>query len=477
MKLLSVASEVYPLVKTGGLADVAGALPPALERLGVTVKTLVPGYPKVMASLADPETVFEFPGLLGEPGRLIAARAGELDLLVLDIPGFFDRPGGPYIDAAGKDHGDNWRRFAALSLAGAMVAGGILSGFQPDVVHAHDWQAALVPAYMRYRGIRRPSVLTIHNLAFQGQFGPDIFSHLELPAHAYGIDGVEYYGGVGYLKAGLQCASAITTVSPTYAKEIQFAASGMGLEGLISARADVLHGIVNGIDTDIWNPETDPYLAEHFSQKAPKMRAGNRRLLEGRFGLDADKAPLFIVVSRLTWQKGLDLVCATAPALVDAGAKLAVLGTGDAGLESWLLSLAGQYEGRIGVQLVYDETLAHVMQGGADAILIPSRFEPCGLTQLYAQRYGTVPVVARTGGLADTVIDANSAALSAGVATGLQFMPDNGDSLIDAIRRVVELRNDARTWGAMQRQGMRLDVSWTRSAAQYADLFTSLVPA
>jgi starch synthase len=476
MKALSVASEIYPLIKTGGLADVAGALPPALGRMGISVKTLVPGYPRVMGKVVMGKGVYDFHHLLGVEARLLEARAGDLDLLIFDAPALFAREGGPYSGADGKDHPDNWRRFGAFSLAGALVAGGILPDFVPDLVHVHDWQAALTPAYMRYRGIQKPSVLTIHNLAFQGQFGPEIFSQLELPPHAYSLDGVEYYGGVGYLKAGLQSAWALTTVSPTYAKEICLPAFGMGLEGLISNRRGELHGIPNGIGIDDWNPEADPLLAETFSVRHLDRRAGNRRLIEGRFALEADDAPLFIVVSRITWQKGLDLVASVVPALVHAGAKLAVLGTGDAGLEHWLLTLAGQHEGRVAVQLTYDETLSHVMQGGADAILIPSRFEPCGLTQLYAQHYGTIPVVARTGGLVDTVIDANSAALSAGVATGVHFQPDSGLALTEAIQKVVELKGNPRIWSSMQRQGMRLDVSWNRSAAEYANLFSSLVP-
>ncbi|WP_424931149.1 glycogen synthase GlgA [Amaricoccus macauensis] len=475
MRILSVASEIYPLIKTGGLADVAGALPPALSRMGMEVKTLVPGYPRLMEKAGPAVPIHDFGTLLGVPARLLSAKAGELDLLILDAPGLYDRQGGPYLDTDGKDYSDNWHRFAAFSLAGALIAGGAFTEFVPDLVHAHDWQAALVPAYMKYRGIEKPSVLTIHNLAFQGQFSPEIFSRLELPPHAYSVDGVEYYGGVGFLKAGLQSAWALTTVSPTYAKEIRTPAFGMGLDGLISTRSDHLHGIVNGIDIEDWNPETDPHLGTQFSIRNLKARVANRRLIEGRFSLDADDAPLFIVVSRLTDQKGLDIVASVVPELVEMGAKLAVLGTGDPGLEHWFLTLAGVHEGRIGVQLTYDEALAHVMQGGADAILIPSRFEPCGLTQLYAQHYGTIPVVARTGGLADTVIDANSAALAAGVATGIQFPPDNGFALVEAIQRLVEFKANPKLWTAMQRQGMRLDVSWNRSAAEYASLFASLV--
>jgi starch synthase len=475
MRVLSVTSEVYPLVKTGGLADVAGALPPALGRAGIEVRTLLPGYPSVVARVSGRE-LHAWPTLLGAPARLLAASVEGLELLVLDAPALFDRPGGPYQDADGRDHGDNWRRFAALSRAGAEIAGGLLPEFAPDLMHAHDWQAAMTAAYMRYYGVRKPSIVTIHNLAFQGQFPAGIFSGLELPAEAFSMEGVEYYGGVGFLKGGLQSAWAVTTVSPTYAEEIATPAYGMGLDGLIRARASTLFGIANGIDTEVWNPETDPHLAAPYSAKKLKGRAANRRAVEARFGLDTDDAPLFVAVSRLTWQKGIDLLAAVTDGLVAEGGKLAVLGTGEETLEGRFLGLAGRHRGRVGVVVGYDEALAHRMQGGGDAIVIPSRFEPCGLTQLCGLRYGCVPVVARVGGLADTVIDANLAALSAGVATGFQFTPVDGAGLASALRRAIALYR-GKDWAAIQRQGMKADVSWDRSAARYAEIYAALVRA
>ena len=343
-------------------------------------------------------------------------------------------------------------------------------------MHAHDWQAGLAPAYLRYWGVPRPSVMTIHNIAFQGGFPASVFGQLELPPQAFALDGVEFHGGVGYLKAGLACASAITTVSPTYAEEIKTPEFGLGLQGLISSRSGVLHGIVNGIDTEVWNPETDPLLAAPFSARRLQGRAANRTAIEKRFGLHADGSALFVLVSRLTWQKGIDLLAwITRQDIVEAGHRLAVLGSGDAGLEATFLTLAAQHPGRVGVVVGYDEPLSHTMQGGGDAILIPSRFEPCGLTQLYGLRYGCVPIVAHTGGLADTVIDANLAALNAGAATGFQFTP------VDAApaRRRDPPRHDADARPAppgprSRRQGMKSDVSWDRSAAAYADLYASL---
>ena len=288
------------------------------------------------ASSARPGVLHDYPALLGVPARLIAASVDGLELIVIDSPPLYDRPGGPYGDPSGRDHPDNWRRFGALGRAAVDIAMGIVAEFLPDLVHAHDWQAGLAPAYLRFYGVPRPSVMTIHNIAFQGGFPPSRLPALELPPQAAGLDGVEFHGGVGYLKAGIANASAITTVSPTYAEEIKTPAYGMGLDGLISARAGALHGIVNGIDTDVWNPETDPLLAAPPTPPASSaVRAQNRAALAGRFGLHNDDTPLFVLVSRLTWQKGIDLLAwITAQDIVRAGHRLAVLGSGDAGLET-----------------------------------------------------------------------------------------------------------------------------------------------
>ena len=477
MNVLSVASEIFPLVKTGGLADVAGALPIALAGKGVAMRSLVPGYPAVMEALGRKKTVLNYPLLHGGKASVLAARVGELDLLVLDAPHLFDRPGGgPYGDAAGRDWPDNWRRFAALSQVGGDIAGGAVAGYLPDVVHAHDWQAAMTLAYMRYgRAAGTPSVMTVHNLAFQGQFGAGIFGELGLPAQAMTVDGVEYYGGVGFLKAGLQAAWAITTVSPTYAQEIRTPEFGMGLDGLINLRAADLHGIVNGIDTEIWNSATDRHLAATYGPTDLETRAKNRAAVEERFNLQADESPIVCVVTRLTWQKGMDILAGAVDGIVAAGARLAVLGSGDPGLEGALLAAAARHRGRVGVLVGYDEALSHLMQGGCDAILIPSRFEPCGLTQLYGLRYGCVPVVARTGGLADTVIDANEAAVSANAATGFQFAPNSGEAMLHAIDRMVNLHQNRVIWASIQRQGMKADLSWDKSAEKYAALYRSLL--
>ena len=475
IEVLSVASEAYPLIKTGGLADVAGALPGALAAHGVSMRTLIPGYPAVMREAQGGRVIYEFGELFDGPARLIAGRFAGLDLIVIDAPHLYARPGGPYMGVDGRDFPDNWKRFAALSWVAGKLSLGIVEGYLPHIVHAHDWTAGLAPAYVKYGPSDRvKSVMTIHNLVFQGHFGWDVFHRLDLPPHAY-WEGIEYYGGVGYLKAGIASADAVTTVSPTYAREIRTPEYGAGLDGLINARAYALRGITNGIDTDAWNPTTDPALAQTYSANTLQKRDINKQALRDRFGLAATEGPMFAVVSRLTGQKGIDLIANNVDWLVSLGATLVVLGSGDAGLEELLQAAVTRHPGRVALFKGYDENLSHLIQGGADAILVPSRFEPCGLTQLYGVRYGCLPVVSRVGGLADTVIDANEAAVEAGVATGLQFSPVTSEALGQAIQRAVTLYHDENTWRKMQRRAMKSDVSWDHSAKRYADLYASLL--
>ena len=474
MKVLAAASEIYPLVKTGGLADVAGALPGAMASQGAAVRTMVPGYPAVMQAIEGGEPVHRYADLLGGVATLVAGKAKGLDIIAVDAPHLFDRPGNPYLGADGRDWPDNGQRFAAFARATTDVARGALAGYQPDILHLHDWQAALAAVQVRFGGGPK-TVLTVHNIAFQGQFPHSLFASLGLPPAAFSIDGLEFYGSVCFLKGGLQCADAITTVSPRYADEICTPEFGMGLDGLLRARRGVLEGIVNGIDTAVWNPDTDPDIAERYTASTLAKRVVNKRALEKRFGLDRDDGMLFCVVSRLTWQKGMDIFAASLDALVASGARLVLLGTGEANIENEILGAAQRHKGRIGIVTGYDEALSHLMQAGADAILVPSRFEPCGLTQLYGLRYGCVPVVARTGGLADTVIDANDAGLSAGVATGFQFNPVDGTTLERAISRAMRVFADKPAWAALQERGMAADVSWQRSAGAYASLYRRLV--
>ena len=475
-EVLAVVSEIYPLIKTGGLADVAGALPEALRAEGVRMRTLVPGYPALMKGLRKPETVASFPDLFGGPARVLAVRKSGLELFLLDAPHLYARPGGPYADASGVDWADNGLRFAALGRAAAGLAVDLAPGYAADVVHAHDWQAGMAPAYLAHAAGRRPgAVMTVHNLAFQGRFPAELFPRLGLPAAAYDIDGLEYFGGVGFLKAGLQYADRITTVSPTYAAEICTPEWGMGLDGLLRARAGVLSGILNGIDVKVWDPAADPSLASGYDAGRIDARAANKAALQGRFGLEPDPdALLFGVVSRLSWQKGLDLLLAALPVILDNGGQIAVVGTGDADLQAGWTAAAAANPGQVGCLIGYDEALAHRIQAGADALVVPSRFEPCGLTQLCALRYGAVPVVSRVGGLVDTVIDASPMAVAAGSATGVQFPAGTVDMLASGLRRTFELYRDRPTWRRMQANGMAADVSWRGPAGRYSALYRGL---
>ena len=477
LTVLSVASEVYPLVKTGGLADVTGALPAALAHEGIAMTTLVPGYPAVVGALRNASPVHRYDRLHGGPARVIAGRAGGLDLLVLDAPHLFERPGNPYVDASGRDWPDNALRFGALGAVAADIGRGAVAGFAPDIVHAHDWQAALAPALLHYGGGARPAtVLTVHNLAFQGLFPVDLLAAIGLPAHAFSVDGVEYHGKIGYLKAGLVFADRITTVSPTYASEIRTAEHGMGLDGLLRHRAGVLSGILNGIDDRVWNAATDPWLPSRYDAKHLNARVANKVALQARMGLAAaPEALVFGVVSRLTEQKGMDLLLEAMPSLAAQGAQLALLGAGDAPIEAAFIEAARERPGHVAAVIDYDEALAHLIQGGADALLVPSRFEPCGLTQLCAMRYGAVPVVTRVGGLADTVIDANEMVRRARTGTGVVFAPTTADALGVAIERTAALWRDRRAWRALQRRAMATDVGWSRAASRYALLYRALV--
>ncbi len=473
MKVLSVASEVFPLVKTGGLADVAGALPAALAREGVEVRTLLPGYPAVLRDLQGAEIVYAEEDLFGGPARVLAGHAARLALFVLDAPHLFDRAGSPYLGPDGRDWSDNAQRFAALSRVAAAVGQGAVSSWVPEVVHAHDWQAGLAPAYLHFGGQPRPrTIMTVHNLAFQGTFPAHLLRGLGLPPQAFALEGVEYYGGIGYLKAGLQLADCITTVSPTYALEIQTSEGGMGLDGLLRARSHDLFGILNGIDEAVWDPARDPSLAAPFDVNSVERRAINKDALRARLGLARDgHAPLYGVVSRLSSQKGLDLLLQALPTLLAQGAQLALLGSGERDLEDGFRRAASADPSRVAAVFGFDETLAHQIQGGCDALLVPSRFEPCGLTQLCALRYGAVPVVARVGGLADTIIHANEMALEAGVATGVQFAPVSQLMLEAALAQTGALWRDKAAWSRLQRNGMMSNVGWGNPAMHYAALY------
>lgn len=475
MNVLFVASECAPFIKTGGLADVIGAVPKALTASGVNVRTLIPSYPTMAKMVADATEVLHIDDLFGGAARIVAITADGLDMLLLDAPHLFDRPGSIYLGSDGQDWADNDLRFAALSFAGAQIAMGALGNWTPDVVNAHDWQAGLVPAYLAQSNQPTPPVvMTIHNIAFQGLFDATRLADLRLNSELFTQNGVEYFGKIGFLKAGLALSAKITTVSPTYAVELLTPEFGMGLDGLLRARQSDLVGILNGIDLDIWDPVSDPALTKPYGVRTLKSKSANRAAVEDRFGLTPSDGPIFCVISRLTSQKGLDLLLECLPDMVEQGGRLALLGSGDPALERAFIDAADQYPGMVGVVIGYDEALSHLLQGGSDAILIPSRFEPCGLTQLYGLRYGTIPIVARTGGLADTVIDANAAAMVAGCATGFQFAPINATMLGQSIAQACALYQSPKNWAAMMRRAMRHPVGWDASAASYLEVYQSV---
>lgn len=470
MRVLSIASECAPLVKTGGLADVAGALPAALRAQGVQMRTLLPGYPAVTAALQDGAEVAHFDDLFGAPARVMAGQAAGLDLLMIDAPHLFARPGNPYLGPDGRDWPDNPERFAALSWVGAHLGVHGADGWHPQVLHGHDWQAGFVTEYLRQMGGGPATVLTIHNIAFIGSTDAGRMHSLRLDPGRFTVDGYEFYGGISALKAGLMGAEALTTVSPTYAEELMTPEYGMGLDGVMRYRREALTGILNGIDTDAWNPATDPAIQPYDSLPG---KAANKAALRAEMGLPDADGPLCVIVSRMTHQKGLDLVPEALPALLDHGGQLALLGSGDPGLEYAFRALA-EHNPQVAVRIGYDEALSHRLIAGADAILVPSRFEPCGLTQMYGLRYGTVPVVGLTGGLADTVINASPAALARGVATGIQFSPVTADALRGALARLCLLYKDAETWSRLVANAMAHPVGWDQSARAYAALYAGL---
>ncbi|EFL89520.1 glycogen synthase GlgA [Ahrensia sp. R2A130] len=479
MDVLYVASECAPFVKTGGLADVIGAVPKALAPLGADVKILLPAYPALLAILNTGALVASYDDLFDGPAKLVSVQAEGLDLLLLDAPHLYDRAGSIYLDETGQDWHDNHLRFGALCRVATDIAREGVADWTPQITHVHDWQAGLVPLLIELDGMAKPpaTIVTVHNVAFQGLFQWETKNLFNIPDEHFTSEGAEYWGQLGFLKAGLAYADAITTVSPTYARELLTPEFGMGLEGVFQARQDDLSGIINGIDLDAWNPKTDPHLAKSYTARSLGRKDDNRAVLAGRFSLTKSDGPLFCVVSRLTEQKGLDLLLEVLPTLVENGAQLALLGSGDPDMEAAFREAQKQHKGQVGVIIGYDENLSHLMQGGSDAILVPSRFEPCGLTQLYGLRYGTLPVVATTGGLADTVTDVSPETIKAKTATGFHCEPGNAASLRHAITRTCEAYADRDLWRVLQRNAMRQPVGWDGSAPTYLALYKKLLEA
>lgn len=485
LRVLFATPELAPWVKAGGLGDVAQALPAALARDGIDVRVLVPAYPALKNAFAQAQPVASLEAPAGPSGALAPARLlltnSTPPLYLLECAPYYARAGGPYQTPQHEDWPDNPLRFGLLSrvagLMGSVHPPQGLGDWRPDVVHCNDWQTGLAPAYLaRESGARAASVMTVHNLAYQGLFPPAVLDALGLPPALHAADAIGLWGRISFLKAGLRYADRLTTVSPSYACEILGPALGFGLEGLLGERRDVLDGILHGVDTETWNPARDPLLVERYDATQLERKAANRVALQRELGLALrSEAPLFGMIARLVEQKGADLVAEIAPELVRIGAQLVVLGEGERRFEDAFRALALRHPGAIAVRIGFDDALAHRIEAGADLYLMPSRFEPCGLNQLYSMRYGTPPIVRRTGGLADSVRDADEVAASE--ATGFVFDAPEAGALMEAVRRALERFRDRSAWTALQQNGMRSDFSWTAAARAYVDVYRNAMQA
>jgi starch synthase len=481
MRILQVSAELFPLLKTGGLADVAGALPLALLAAGQDVRVLLPGFPAIVAGVVDSRPVAEFAAPWGEPVRLRLGRipidgALAIPAYVIDAPWLYDRPGNPYEDPSRQPYGDNHRRFALLGWAAAQLARELDPGWRPEVVHAHDWHAGLAAAYLAFAlpdgRPRVASVFTVHNLAYQGLFAPWHFSELGLPPAAFSVNGLEFHGQLSFMKGGLCFADRITTVSPTYSREIQTPEQGFGLDGLLRSRSHVLSGILNAVDDQVWNPAIDTLIPQRYDTRHMTGKARCKAALQEALGLAPQPdAPLFVVVSRLTEQKGLHLVLEGLDALLAQGGQLALLGSGDAELEASFRQRATGAPRSVSVTLGYSEALAHRLFAGGDVTLVPSLFEPCGLTQMYGLKYGSLPLVHRVGGLADTVVDATLEDMASGDATGFAFDAFDAAGCARAVRRAFALYRRPADWRAVRAQAMSRPADWGTAAARYLDVY------
>lgn len=480
MRVLYATPECAPWIKTGGLGDVAGALSAQLRRDGLDIRVLMPAYRSLLGSVdrSKPIAVLPRASALPEAAIVEATLPSGVPALLIDCPPLFDREGGPYQDARGQDFGDNAQRFALLSRAAARLSTSASPiEWRPDILHCNDWQTGAAPALVRHaRGPHARTLMTIHNLAFQGVFDGDLTPLLGLPRAAFGIEGVEYHGRTSFLKAGLMFADRLSTVSPRYAREIQSPPLGMGLEGVLAKRRDRLTGILNGIDDTLWDPARDPSLDANYDASTIEAKARNKASLQRELGLDVlVQRPLFGVVGRLTAQKGSDLVAELAGRVATLPAQLAVLGTGDHELERALIDAARSHPGFVATTIGFNERLAHRIEAGADAFLMPSRFEPCGLNQMYSQRYGTPPVARAVGGLVDSIVDTTPATIRNRTATGFLFDEATAEALWSALVRALDAFTKPAIWRAIQHAGMAQDFGWAQRSSAYAALYRSLL--
>ncbi|HYC37302.1 MAG TPA: glycogen synthase GlgA [Usitatibacter sp.] len=485
LKVLFATPECAPLVKTGGLGDVSAALPPALRTLGVDVRVLLPGYRAVLAEIGETKELGRA-SILGHDVRLLESTLPSgVPLVVLDCPALYDRDGGPYQAPDDTDWEDNALRFGVLSRAAALF-GTARSPMEwrPDVLHCNDWPTALTPVYLAFEaGVRAATLFTIHNLAFQGIFDRGQVHPLALPAVALGLEGLEFYRRCSFLKGGLVYADAINAVSPTYAREITGEALGFGLDGVLRKRRDRLFGVLNGIDAATWNPATDTRIPRNYDAQSLDAKGENTLALRKRMGLlPRQDVPLLGMVSRLTHQKGIDILAEAADALMALPAQVAVVGTGDRELVEMLRAAEARHPGNFSVVIGFHEDLAHLLEAGADMFLMPSRFEPCGMNQMYSQRFGTPPIANATGGLVDTVFDETRVVMTpAALAephpapTGFLMSDATSDALLEAAGRAVAAWRDRDRWRALQRNGMARDFGWTKAAGEYIEIYRRIV--
>ncbi len=481
MDILFCTSEAYPLIKTGGLADVSGSLPKALLQLEHDIRLVLPAYPSVFQRVDRPTEIARL-SLTGcdDPVRVLKSRLpdSQVPVYLIDAPALFNRPGNPYLQADGSDWPDNAQRFALFARACvALALGQGDAGWRPQLVHCNDWQTGLVPVLLSQEAQRPATLFSIHNLSYQGLFPAATFKALQLPDTLWSIDGLEFYNMLSFIKGGIANADWVTTVSPTYAREIREEEFGYGLEGLLRYRADNLTGVLNGVDTDTWNPTTDQLIARRYDVHTLQNKLFNKFTLQRDHGLPVSSQPLLLAyIGRLVEQKGVDLILDIVDDLAKHPVQLVVLGDGDRTLEQQLRAAAQRYPRQLAVHTVYDEKLAHRIEAGADALLMPSRYEPCGLNQMYSQLYGTIPIVRRTGGLADTVIDFSQQTLSNHTATGFCFDEDNPETLLATCLGALSLYRDHRVdWWKLVIAGMHRDFSWTTSAARYSEIYKQLL--
>lgn len=485
MKVLFVASEVFPLMKTGGLADVAYGLPQALQQQAVDVRIIMPAYHDVLRK-PDSLKVIGWLETAGAEGKTYAIRilqaqheAFNCPVWLVDCPPLFDRPGNPYLHPDGYDWPDNAERFTVFSRAVVQLAENETGlDWQPDVVHVNDWQAGLVPALLNDLPDPPRTVFTIHNLAYGGHFSADVFRKLGLPEALWSAEGVEFYGGFSMLKAGIVYADVVTTVSPTYAQEICTPAFGYGMDGLLRSRHHKLHGILNGVDYSAWNPATDPYLEHHFSvTDIQPGKSQNKRALLEKMGFTVNdeimEQPLLGFVGRLVEQKGIDMILDSIPFLVQqSNARFVLIGSGSEHFEGVMRDLSQRFPGRVAAYVGYSEALAHLLEAGCDLFLMPSRFEPCGLNQMYSLKYGTLPVVYHTGGLADTVVNALDSHIEAGTANGFIFYTPDREALQGTIMWALGHYDDTEHWQQLQVNAMSCEFDWEHSASEYRKLYS-----